>query len=160
MNTARGLHTATLLNNGKVLMTGGIRSDAALGRVDLASAELFTPASLVVAPALFSLAGDGKGQGAVWHAATGVIASSDNPAVAGNMLSMYTTGMASSGIIPPEVAVGGQIAEATYFGPAPGYPGYFQVNFQLPNGVATGSAIPVRLKYLDRWTNEVTVGVR
>jgi hypothetical protein len=160
MNTARGLHTATLLKNGKVLITGGIQAVPIAGRVDIASAEIYTPASLIAAPVLFSLSGDGNGQGAIWHAATGAIASKDSPAVAGEILSLYTNNLAPGGAIPPLVAVGGKIARVTYFGAAPGYPGYFQVNFQQPSGVVPGTAIPVHLSYLDRWTNEVTIGAQ
>jgi uncharacterized protein (TIGR03437 family) len=109
---------------------------------------------------LFSLSGDGRGQGAIWHAATGQIASSQNPAVAGGVLAMYTTGLFEGGVIPPQVAIGGQLAEVFYFGDAPGYPGYFQVNFRLPNGVAPGSAVSVRLTYIGRPSNAVTIGVQ
>ena len=32
-------------------------------------------------------------------------------------------------MIPPHVIVGGKLAQILYFGAAPGYPGYYQVNF-------------------------------
>jgi hypothetical protein len=159
MNAYRGLHTATLLNNGKVLIAGGLREDVSQGWVALSSAELYTPASVISAPVLFSLSGDGRGQGAVWDAATGQITSSQNPAVAGDVLATYTTSLFEGGVIPPQVAIGGQLAEVLYFGDAPGYPRYFQVNFRVPNGVALGSAVPVRLTYIGRPSNAVTIGV-
>ena len=64
----RVLHTATLLNSGDVLITGG----EAWGGVGpdygtLSASELYHPAFVSPAPALFSLPGDGQGQGAVWH---------------------------------------------------------------------------------------------
>ncbi len=124
-----------------------------------ASAELYTPRLLVPAPVLFSLPGDGKGQGAIWHAATGEIASASNPAVAGAALSMYTTNLTSSGVIPPQVAIGGRLAHVLYFDTAPAYPGYNQVNFLIPSGVAPGPAVPVRLTYVGRPSNEVTIAV-
>ncbi len=40
LNTARGYHTATLLNNGMVLIAGGFNSSGAL-----TSAELYNPAT-------------------------------------------------------------------------------------------------------------------
>ena len=41
LNTARGYHTATLLNNGKVLIAGGVDSTNSVS----ASAELYDPAA-------------------------------------------------------------------------------------------------------------------
>ena len=157
MITARYSHNATLLNNGQVLVTGG---QFALFPATTSSAELYTPSRLVPAPVLFSLSGDGPGQGAIWHAATGQVASAANPAVAGEALSMYTTSLANGGVIPPQVAVGGRLAQVLYFGAAPGYPGYNQVNFLVPGGVPPGPAVPVRLAYIGRSSNAVTVGVQ
>jgi uncharacterized protein (TIGR03437 family) len=73
---------------------------------------------------------------------------------------MYTSNRAEGGVVPPQVAVGGKLAEAVYFGDAPGYPGYYQVNFVEPDGVAPGPAVPVRLTYLGRLSNAVTMGAQ
>ena len=150
MSAAHFYHTATLLDDGSVLIAGG----------PSVTADIYHPAVLIPAPALFSLSGDGRGQGAIWHASTGQVASVANPAIAGEALSMYTANLGSGGVIPPQVAVGGQLANVLYFGGAPGYPGYNQVNFALPNDVTPGATIPVRLTYLGRPSNEVTIGVR
>jgi hypothetical protein len=160
MPTARELHTATMLSDGRVLIAGGDDERYWIPETILFSAELYAPAVLVPAPVLFSLSGDGKGQGAIWHSATGLIASSQNPAVAGEILSMYTTNLAEGGVVPPQVAIGGKLAEILFFGDAPGYPGYYQVNLRVPSGVAPGSAVPVRLTYLSRPSSEVTIGVQ
>jgi uncharacterized protein (TIGR03437 family) len=83
-----------------------------------------------------------------------------NWAVAGEALSMYTTGLVEGGVMPPEVSVGGLVAKVLYFGDAPGYPGYFQVNFQVPIGVTAGSAVPVHLMYFGRSSNTTTIAVQ
>jgi hypothetical protein len=160
MTVDRGLHTATLLNNGKVLIAGGIRFVSGEGWPPLSSAELYTPLSAIPAPSLFSLSGGGAGQGAIWHSINGNIASASDPAIAGDVLSMYTNNMMDGAAIAPQVIVGGQLAEILYFGAAPGYPGYNQLNFMEPNGVAPGSAVPVRLTYIGRPSNEVTIGTQ
>lgn len=157
MNAGRQIHTATLLGDGRVLLAGGV---GAPGYSALATAEVYTPPVLVPAPVLFSLSGDGQGQGAIWNAATGQVASPDNPASAGDVLSMYTTSLIEGGAIPPQVAIGCKLAEILFFGDAPGYPGYFQVNFRVPNGVVPGNSVPVRLTYIGRPGNAVTIGVQ
>jgi Galactose oxidase, central domain len=162
MVDSRCFHGATLLSDGRVLITGGLHSSGPqpAPEVILASAEVYTPAALIAAPALFSLSGDGQGQGAIWHAITGLVASTATPAVAGEILSMYTNNLLDGGVIPPQVAFGGRLAEVLYFGPAPGYPGYYQVNFRMPAGVAPGSGVRVHLNYLNRTSNEVSIGVQ
>jgi hypothetical protein len=154
-------HTATLLKSGEVLLTGGEDwTGVSIYSGPMSSAELYRPAAVSPPPALFALTGDGRGQGAIWHAATGEIASPGRPAFAGEILSMYASGLAESGVIPPQVSIGGRLGEVLYFGPAPGYPGYYQVNFRVPNGVASGPDVSVRLTYLGRASNGVTIALQ
>jgi hypothetical protein len=139
--------TSTLLPDGSVLIAGG------------SSAELFHPSVLIGAPKLFSTSAAGNSQAAIWHAATGRLVSIDAPAIAGEILSMYTNGLVEGGVIPPQVAIGGRLAEIQFFGCAPGYPGFDQVNFRVPASVVPASAVPVRLIYLGRSSNEVTIAL-
>ncbi|MBZ5609163.1 MAG: hypothetical protein LAP38_12950 [Acidobacteriia bacterium] len=156
MTLFRAGHTATLLADGTVLIAGG--QDVA-GNAPGNTAEIYLPAALIPSPMLFSISGDGRGQGAIWHAETGQIASAGSPAVAGEALSMYTTSLADGGVIPPQIAVGGRLAEVLYCGTS-SYPGYNQVNFRVPSGVAPGPAVSVRLTYIGRPSNAVTIGVQ
>ena len=57
MPFARELQTATLLNDGRVLIAGGDDQRYWIPETILSSAELYTPTDLVPPPALFSLSG-------------------------------------------------------------------------------------------------------
>ena len=78
---------------------------------------------------------------------------------ADGILSTYTTSLVEGGVLPPQVSVGGLLANVLFFGDAPGYPGYFEVNFQIPSGVTTGDAVPIRLMYFGRSSNATTIAV-
>lgn len=159
MITPRWGHTATLLANGKVLITGGAYGTGANGSGLLSSTEIYTPDVVIPTPRLFLLPGDTSGVGAIWHGVTGLAVTLANPATAGEVLSTFTSNLISNGVIPPRVIVGDRFADVVYFGPAPGFPGYFQINFRVPANVETGPAIHVALSYLNRRSNQVTIAI-
>lgn len=108
---------------------------------------------------LLSVSGNGAGQGAILHPGTSQVASSANPALIGEVLEMYVTGLVDGSTVPPQITIGDRVAEILFFGKAPGFAGLNQVNVRVP-GITPGTAVPVRLTYLGRLSNEVTIGVR
>jgi len=160
MATARSGHTATLLGDGRVLIAGGV-SYGGIGifRGSLASAELYTPNALVPGPALISLSGDGRGQGAIYHAGTTHVVTARDPAAADEEIDITCSGLSDS-VFAPLVAIGGRLAPVLSITRLPDRSGVAQVRVRVPRGIIPGPVVPVRLFQMDRPSNDVTIGLR
>jgi uncharacterized protein (TIGR03437 family) len=127
-------------------------------------------------PGIFSLGAPQGGQGAIVNVA-GAVVDANSPAHAGDYLQIYATGLgpvsnqpqtgaAASGsvlsyaITYPAATIGGVPALVSFAGLAPGFVGLYQVNVQVPQGVAAGDAVPVVVSMGATASNTVTISVR
>jgi len=118
----------------------------------------------IVAPGIFSINGQGTGQGAILDTSYRLVDSS-NPATAGStVIQIYCTGLGAvtnqppSGSPPPinqlsettatpMVTIGGGQAQVLFSGLAPGSVGEYQVNALVPAGSSKGAAVPVVIAF-------------
>lgn len=108
------------------------------------------------APGIFTINSSGSGPGAITHAITGAPVSPASPAVPGEFVSVFATGLGtvvpavSSGqpapsspvartTLPVAATVGGRPASVGFAGLAPGFAGLYQVNLQVPE-LSAGTA--------------------
>jgi adhesin/invasin len=122
------------------------------------------PISVLAAqPAILSTNGSGSGQGLIYRISgtNSILADSQSPASAGDALVIYSAGLGNvSPAVPAgsgaplsgplsntaasvSVSIGGQPAQVLFAGLTPGFPGLYQVNAMVPNGVAAGNQVPV-----------------
>ena len=139
-----------------------------------------------LSPGIFSISNDGKGQGAIQIANTVTFAAPAGsisgaqaaPAKRGvDFLTIYCTGLGavsnppetgkaagsnplSSTTVTPQLSIGGVPAGVTFAGLSPGFVGLYQVNAQVPAGVAPGDAVPVVLTIGGVQANTVTIAVQ
>jgi len=128
-------------------------------------------------PGIFSMNGQGTGQGAIVDAISGQLLNSTNPAIAGSTyVSIYCTGLGpvtnqpatgaaspsnplASTPINPTVMIGGVQAQVLFSGLAPGFVGEYQVNALVPAGVSPGNSVPVVIYIGGVYSNTVTIAV-
>ncbi|MBZ5726799.1 MAG: hypothetical protein LAP87_17605 [Acidobacteriia bacterium] len=127
-------------------------------------------------PGIFSLGAPQGGQGAIVNPA-GIVVDANSPAHAGDYVEIFCTGLGAVSNTPqtgavavasplsklignPTVTIGGVPAAVSFAGLASGFIGLYQVNVQVPQGVAAGDAVPVMLSAGAIASNTVTISVR
>jgi uncharacterized protein (TIGR03437 family) len=128
------------------------------------------------APGIFSMNGQGTGQGAIQDSQYRLVDFS-NPVSVGDAIQIYCTGLGAVTNQPasgfpapfspllaetttaPVVAIGGTSAHVLYSGLTPSTVGLYQVNAQVPAGIATGPSVPVMISIGGVASNTVTIAV-
>ena len=134
------------------------------------------------APGIFTADSSGTGQGAVLINETSLLASprssrwQGRPAKRGEWLNIYCTGLGavnnrpatgapasasppSTTLVPAHVKIGGLDAPVNFSGLAAGFAGLYQVNAQVPDGVAAGDAVSLSIEIGGAVSNTVTLAV-
>ena len=129
------------------------------------------------APGIFSDDLSGTGDGAIVHL-DGTLVNAASPAVKGEILSIYLTGL---GPLQNPIADGtapGAVDNATtliavfvngiavstsppfYSGINPSYPGLYQINFQVPATLTVSGELPVALETPDAFNDQINLAVQ
>jgi uncharacterized protein (TIGR03437 family) len=117
----------------------------------LTSATVTVPV-LAAQPGIFDYSSGGKIFGAILHS-NFQLADTEHPAVAGETVLIFSTGLgavnsppadgaAGNGqttMVMPTVMIGGSNAPVSFSGLAPGFAGLYQVNAVVPSGLASGN---------------------
>ena len=158
------------------LIPQGVTGHATCPLVVVMGTAQSTPVQLTVA----ELNESGSGAGIITEALTGQLNSASNPAHAGDYLVVYCTGLgvvqgpngqaaSADGAAAPTTTVfhtaspvtatiGGVAAPVLFSGLTPTFAGLYQVNVQVPAGVAAGSTVPVVLTATDSSTGVAAMG--
>jgi uncharacterized protein (TIGR03437 family) len=104
--------------------------------------------------------------GAVVHSGT-LVSALPTPVTAGELIGMYCTGLGptrnSRGLslttVTPAVYLGATVVTPSFSGLAPGFVGLYQVNVQVPTGLAPGT-LPLVITSGNTFSNEVRIAVQ
>lgn len=149
----------------------GVGDQPVIVRNSNGASQSFNARVAAAAPGIFF---DSAG-GMVVNNATFRLIRPDNPAQAGDILLIYSTGLGQttppletgrivqfppqSDTAPVTVTIGGQNAQVIYSIASPGFAGLYQTAVRMPSGVPAGSA-PLVLRVGDAASNTVNIAVR
>jgi hypothetical protein len=133
MVAARETHTATLLNDGRVLLAGGI----SYGGIDdfrggVGSAELYTPSRLIPAPTLLS-----------------VVEDENDP----RLLELSCVGLNDGSVVLPQITVGGRFARIVSLSDADSA-GVRVMRVEVQQELEVPAPMVVQVRYIGRTSNE------
>jgi uncharacterized protein (TIGR03437 family) len=139
-------HASPLLLTSGAQINGQTPSDIPINMyaqlIVQAGAAISTPLAVMIAaaaPAVFTQDGSGQGAGMISDGVTGALNTRDNPAHAGDMVTISCTGLGAG---PVSVTIGGQPVQAVNVGALPAMPGVEQISVVVPAGVS-GDTVPV-----------------
>src|ERR1035441_9044968 len=139
------------------------------------SSNTVTVPVAVTAPGVFALDQSGTGAGAVLHSANYAVVNAANPAVPGETVLVYLTGLGgvtpavADGAIPGasninatplSVYVADVSVTPSYAGMAPGYPGLYQMNFVIPTAISVTGPVPLAINAPNAFHDQVYVVVQ
>jgi uncharacterized protein (TIGR03437 family) len=142
------------------------------------SMSLPVQATLIsIQPGILTVTADGTGQGLITKSDGFTLAQSATPAVAGETVVIYCTGLGSvtpqvaTGVAAPllplshvdqsvEVMIGGKRARVDFAGLVPKYSGLYQINAVVPDDVQPGNSVPVFISTEKNQSLTVTIAIR
>jgi len=141
--------------------------------------SLSVPAQITVAaaqPGIFAVNQQGTGQGIILNADQTHLTQAGTPAKRGDIVVMYCSGLgqvtpavadgapapipAATTVNPVTVQIGGANAQVQFSGLTPGFAGLYQINAVVPQGSATGNAVPVTVTVAGQTSNVVTMAIQ
>ena len=137
------------------------------------------PQTIVVGaaqPGIFSVSASGAGQGVIFNNPALQLVDAAAPAKAGDVVTVYCTGLGLTtpvapatgtatpkGLfnvtVPVTATIGGINAPVQFAGLTSGFVGLYQVNIQIPQGVAAGDTVPLTITQNGVASNTVTLAV-
>jgi len=126
-----------------------------------------------IAPGIFVI--DASGGWGVTHADSGRLVTGQDPAIAGEVIKIFATGLGplkepvASGVAPgraietvspAQVTLGAVTAETMYAGASPEYPGFYQINARVAPNTPHGAVVPVVVTASGTQSNVVNASVR